>query len=444
VTLRQPILLLLLGLALVRGLLYASIVPPWQAPDEPAQFERTRAALSSAEWRSTSADRLPWYDSLVQSLFTFDFWDFLPGARRVYSPDAPLNQYLTPYQEAYRGLYGNRFTYALMGWPLFLARNLDITLQLYLVRLNTVLMNTAIIGLAYLITRTIFPHDPFLIFGVPLLILFNPQHTHLLATVNNGNLAELFTAAALYFMVKGVVQGFSGLNILAVMGFSFIAMWTKATAYFLPFTIAVIGLFYLWRYRGRWPWLLPLGLILVGAIYLFSPERLKLLTTSAWAQLRTGGLSLDPIVPITLFRSFWAMPGWLTLQLHPFWYQLLLVACILAAIGLIIFVAGRWPLLFSKPFQPRIQALVLLAVAALVAVAVLLGWSAIAGTITYRQGRSAYPVIVPISLFLMLGWRQLIPASWRNQGLLGLAAGLILFDSVVLFHYLIPFFYSRY
>jgi len=78
-----------------------------------------------------------------------------------------------------------------------------------------------------------------------------------------------------------------------------------------------------------------------------------------------------------------------------------------------------------------------------IVVAIPICWSAITGTDTYRQGRSLYPAIVPISLFLVLGWRQLIPANWRNFGLLTLTALLFLFDTMVLFSYIIPFFYSR-
>ncbi|MCB0181773.1 MAG: hypothetical protein KDI62_26330, partial [Anaerolineae bacterium] len=94
--------------------------------------------------------------------------------------------------------------------------------------------------------------------------------------------------------------------------------------------------------------------------------------------------------------------------------------------------------------RPQLQALTALAVATVVAVSVPLVWSAITNTIVYRQGRSIYPVIVPISLFLVLGWYQFVPAGWRKEGLITMAAALLLFDTLVLFSYAVPFFYSRY
>jgi hypothetical protein len=440
----RSILYYLLALALVRGLIYAAVAPPWQAPDEPAHFERVRAALNATDWNSNSQNGPDWYDELSQSLFTFRYWDFIDTPRLAYAPNS-LGRYIALYHEIYEGLYGSRPSYAVMALPLFLAPQQDITLQLYLVRLNTVLMNVAVIFLAYLITQTIFPSDTFLVLGVPLIILFNPQHTHMLSTVNNGNLAELLATTALYFIVKGVIQGFSVLKVLAVLGFSLAAMWTKATTYFLPLAIGSIGLFYLWAYRRHWRWLLPSGAILVGLTYFLAPQRLKLLLASAWSLVRSGNdFYPDPLVPTDLFRSFWAYPGWFILQLHPFWYQVLLASCLLALVGLLGLLITKWRLIYDPQRQPQIQALLVLAVAAATSIVILLAWNVITQSIIYRQGRSIYPVIVPISLFLMLGWRQLIPAGWRNFSLLALTVILSLFDALVLFNYIIPFFYSQY
>jgi len=113
-------------------------------------------------------------------------------------------------------------------------------------------------------------------------------------------------------------------------------------------------------------------------------------------------------------------------------------------VGLIVLLVTKWRLLTSERFQPQIRALAVLAVATVVAIGVLLAWNAITNSIVYRQGRSIYPVVVPISIFLMLGWRQFIPHNWRGIGLLGITLTLFLFDTMVLFNYIIPLFYSRY
>ena len=83
-------------------------------------------------------------------------------------------------------------------------------------------------------------------------------------------------------------------------------------------------------------------------------------------------------------------------------------------------------------------------VAVVASVIILLAWNGLNHSIVYRQGRSIYPVIVCISTFLLLGWRQFIPQVWHKIGLLGLAMVVFLFDSLVLFNYIVPLFYSRY
>ncbi len=440
----KPVLYFLLALALARGLVYASFVPPWQAPDEPAHFERAKAALAADDWAATSRTGPYWYAELPRSMLTFAVYDFLDTPRKYYSPHDYINRHVPLYQEGYQGLYGSQPTYALIGWPLLWAGHQDMTLQMYLVRLNTVLMNVGIILLAWLTVRLIFPRDKFLQVGVPALILFNPQHTHLLSTINNGNLAELLSTAALYFMVRTIIKGFSWLNLVAILIFMIMAMWTKATAFFLPFALAVAALFYLWQYRRYWRWALSASLISAGVLYYFAPERLRRLLVSAWQLIIAGDFYLDPIVPKDLFRSFWAMPGWTIFYIHPLWYQIIGGLCLLAIAGLVWLTVQKWPLRRAEAFQSRWQAVAMLAVAALTAIGILLTWEGLNSSIVARQGRSIYPVMVPVTLLLALGWRQFIPRDWRGVSLAAMLSAFFLFDAMVLFHYLIPFFYSRY
>ena len=437
----KNILWLLVLLAVVRGIIYASFIPPWQAPDEPAHFERARSSLSTSDWTNTSLNQQPdWYNDLSATLFKAHFWDFVAVGRPALQ-ELPLTDYIDLYHQAYGGVYSSRLAYFGMGWPLVLFSSQDIFLQLYVLRLYSVILSVGTILLAYLLTRTIFPNETFLVLGVPVLILFNPQHTHIFASINNGNMAELFTTAVLLLLVTGIMHGFSKKIGAAILLLTLAAMWTKATAYFLVFVILIVALFYLWQYRRYWYWLIPAGLVLVALIYLFMPTRFYLLLNEFQHRITAGQIYLNPVVPRVMFGSFWALPGWLTLQLDRFWYMLLAVFVVLSGVGLAILAIKKWRHVLL--WQPKTRALALLAMVIVLVIAIPLFWSAITGTDTYRQGRSLYPAIVPISLFLMLGWRQLIPAGWRNFGLFALTALLFLFDTMVLFTYIIPFFYSR-
>lgn len=443
---RQPqpaILYLILALALVRGLIYLSVVPPWQAPDEPAHFERAKAALNAADWASTSENPPAWYAELRDSLIQFDFLDYTLRSATA-SPEAPLSNFIDLYQEVYGGLYGSRPTYAVIGWPLLLAPGQEVVLQLYLLRLGTVAMNLVILYLAYLTTRLIFPNNEFLSLGVPLLILFNPQHTHMLSTVNNGNLTELLAVITLYLVARGLRHGFSLATILVIGSSALAAMWTKATGYFLIIPLATIGLFYLWEYRRRWPYLLGGGLAAGIVLYFFSPARLAVLAAAGWSFLQGANLQLDPFVPERIFRSFWAMPGWAIVRLEPIWYQILLIFSLLSLIGLGLALVRHRQTLFNENGSRPWRILLVFGVAIVAAGGIQLGWHILTGTLAYSQGRTIYPVIVPIAVFLMLGWQHYFPLKWKKTGLLALTMLMVLFDSMTLLAYIFPFFYSRY
>jgi hypothetical protein len=433
----------ILALTLVRGIIYAAVIPPWQAPDEPAQFERAKAALTAEDWNRTTQIPPTWYGDLRDSLLIYQFLNYtLPRLQN--DPDAPLNYYIDLYHEVYGGTYGNRLTFAVIGTPIFLAQYQNITLQLYFVRLGTVLMSVAIIFLAYLIACTIFPKSNFLALGVPIFIMFNPQHTYSFSTVNNGNMAELLATVALYFIARGFKQNLSLPFFGLALAFALMAIWTKATTYFLFFTFGSVALFFLWRYRRHWRWVLFSTVLLCSLIFLLTPQRLSLLLSEAWPLLSQTQFYFDPQVVSDMFKSFWAMPGWAILRLDPVWYQVWLITCILSIGGLVALLVRHRRSLLTNQFQPQVHTLLVFGLSVGVAIAIQVGWHILTGTTLYRQGRSLYPLIVPIAIFLMLGWRQLMPVAWQNPGLLAVTIALFLFDAMVLFDYIIPFFYSRY
>jgi hypothetical protein len=438
----NPIVYFLLALALVRGVIYASVVPPWQAPDEPAHFERVRAALVAEEWQGSSGDP-EWYNELRDSLYRFGFGDFLIY-KSGFTPDQPLRDYIGLYHEIYGGVYGNRSTYAAMGLPLFVAPVQDVTLQLYLVRLNTVLMGAAIVLLAYFTAQVIFPGQPFLYLGVPILILFIPQHTHMLSTVNNGNLAELLAAIFFCLVAWGLMRGFSWLSIIALLAAALAAMWTKATTYFLIVPIGLLGLLYLWQYRHQWRWLALAAIPLLGISYYFAPTRLKILLGWGFEDLAEGKYEWPPYLITSIFRSFWAVPGWTALQLEALWYNLILISCLLAGVGLVILLVRQRQTLVSDQFRPQLQVLCLFAISIMTALGIQVGWQIITASSSYSQGRTLYPVIIPIATLLMLGWQQVIPPAWQKAGFLAMIVAFFLFDALVIFGYIIPFFYTRY
>ncbi len=63
------------------------------------------------------------------------------------------------------------------------------------------------------------------------------------------------------------------------------------------------------------------------------------------------------------------------------------------------------------------------------------------GSTLHLMSRYLFGAIIPIMALLVLGWRELIPAKWRVEGLAALVTLFFLFDAAVLLNYAVPFFY---
>jgi hypothetical protein len=60
----------------------------------------------------------------------------------------------------------------------------------------------------------------------------------------------------------------------------------------------------------------------------------------------------------------------------------------------------------------------------------------------HQQARYLFPAIVPIALFLVLGWRTWVPGRWQGRALGLGAALLVIFDLATLAIYQLPFYYG--
>src|SRR3990172_4730867 len=82
----KNVLGLLTALAVVHGLLYAFLIPPWQAPDEIAHFEYAR--LLAERWRPLSlADASPALEAeVIDSLYRFQAWTLIGAPTPLVRP----------------------------------------------------------------------------------------------------------------------------------------------------------------------------------------------------------------------------------------------------------------------------------------------------------------------------------------------------------------------
>jgi hypothetical protein len=174
------IVALLVGLALVRGLLYGGIAWPWYAPDEPDHAE---LALLTREFGPDVAPEQTNHDlrlAIAQSLYEWRVTDRPPRPE-----DAAPGRWA--------GQIGRQppLYYLIAGWAAGLAPDGDIVGQLQAMRLASAVLGALVVAAIYLAGRLLDPAEPLLALGLAGVALFQTTVGALSGAVSNDILAVL-------------------------------------------------------------------------------------------------------------------------------------------------------------------------------------------------------------------------------------------------------------
>jgi 4-amino-4-deoxy-L-arabinose transferase-like glycosyltransferase len=431
----RRLLVFLVALTLVRGLLYVAVIPPWQSQDEEFHFAQARLLLPVAPGESAE----DWQRELLDSLKRFRFYELGPG--KIVPSDIParfskLERNTPPY-----------WLYALVDLP-WIRHN--IILQLYVMRLVSVLILVGTTALVYLVARELFPNDTFIPIVASALLLFIPEHTHINTALNDGNLAEFAASLALYFLVRATVRGYSPTHVILILASTGLALWAKQTAYFLVIVVAVAFASVLLRRYGR-NWRVWAGVLLGGTLAGWIIWQLGSIRNILLSLQEIGRVLLND--PGTLdkfwifwrggYHSLWASPGWHVGVDYHWWDRPVLAVSGAALVGLLWLGvrSARTGVLVSKQWL----ALGWLALSLFLAVLQLMFINAFLLTLPNIvqgiHGRYAYAAALPFVILFAVGWRQLIPEAWHRVASLAFVILFFLFDSVILLTYYVPFFY---
>jgi hypothetical protein len=421
-------------LAFLHGLVYLALTPPWQAPDEPQHFQYVRFLLDERRLPTARDEGVdtPLTEEVRQSMIQFDFWTW-----RDHAAVPSTLEYRIAW--SHPPLYYSLAAVALAPFP-----SLDVTAQLYIVRLFSLTLTALAVWIAYQAMRSLFPDSPALAAAVPLFIALLPMHAFLGSSVNNDALAELTATAVIWLLIETLRRGLTWQRGAWLVVALAAAMFAKRTTLFLA-PLAAVTLFIVLPPRGR-RWL-------AIACALAIPVSLAILRqrpdSYIGSLLKTGGsVSLFSTLPglsdlalwgALLFTTFWGNFGWATVQLDAAWYGLLLIVTLASGAGWVK-LAWRWrrhvPAL--APWQRWACAMCALAVLLISAQTV--GLILVGGI--HQQARYLFPAMVPLALFLVLGWGTWIPGPWQGRAVGLGAALLVIFDLVTLAASQLPFYYG--
>ncbi len=379
-------LLPILFLYLVIGTLFATRIPAWQTPDEPAHYNYVKQLAQTG------------------ALPVIEPSDWTPGL----VPIGPDNRNVAVERITYEDHQPALF-YAL-AVPVFRVFNGD----LVALRLFALVISTVTIVFAFLIVWALFPEQPGVAAFAAAFVAFVPQHVHMMAGFNNDALSEALLAMTLFVCVRLIVQGISTRKLIVLAVVVGLALLTKAQAY-LALPLAVVGLWMAhpkktWRVLaapalacliGAPLWLRNmatyggldfLGLQKHNAVVVGQPTTAMLIE-----KLGFGGAMFKLLR--TTFQSFWGQFGWMSITLSDRFY----VGFLAFTLASTIFFGLWWVRAQSAKTHTPEQNKALTLMAFLAAMAVLaFAWYNL--QFEQHQGRYLYPALIPIATAFSLGW----------------------------------------
>jgi 4-amino-4-deoxy-L-arabinose transferase-like glycosyltransferase len=425
---RMPLRAVALGgvllVYLAFAFLYARYTPAWNNPDEPAHYvyiahiaeTGTLPVLEPGDW---NPDRL---EPLIRGHFPqgqATSIDFL----RYEAWQPPL--------------------YYLVSAPVYRLAPAEVRLEA--LHAFNILLGAASLTLAYLVARAFFFRVgvlgaektwlPLLVAGA---LVGVPMFAATSASINNDNLANVF-GGLLTLMLLRALAGPLGARWVVLLGVVLgLGVLTKLTlGFFLPLAVAalVVGSR---RDAGR-----QCVLLLVAMLVVLSPWLVRQGLTYGWddllAKRRHDAIligrafpSLEPSYWLgwgtRLFRSAWALFGWMQVPTSEKVYQVWSALCQLGVVGVVVHAAWR-----------RLDR------SAVLLVAVVAGAF---GTVVYYnlttdvqpQGRFLYVALAPLLSLLALGWSALVPPRLRLPSLAALDVVLVALNAYTLAAFLRPAF----
>lgn len=208
------LVLLLAGVALADGVLFALINPPFLSPDEAGHYDHVASLFLSpgAEIAGAESHQPPLY-----------YWAVLAGFALGWSGPSEME------------VYGLATDYQSMG-------------ALMGVRLLSALLSVLVVPLVYLTAKCICPRDRFVCLGAAAFAALLPMLRSLGASVNNDTLATVFSAGLCYLGVRAIAEGFSIPRSILLVLVAVAALETKTS------TIAIVGaiaLLLAWQLAGK-------------------------------------------------------------------------------------------------------------------------------------------------------------------------------------------------
>jgi 4-amino-4-deoxy-L-arabinose transferase-like glycosyltransferase len=470
---------LLVAFALVARVTMAVTVPPWQAPDEPKQFEVVQSLVvrHAQLWNErrllNADDASPDIEGpIIASMAAHHYWEYfgLPEPR-------PLPPSFDAIWHIHANELGQRslLYFSIAAVCLLPFSELGVDPELLIVRLVSATVSALAVAATYGAARELVPRDRFVPTVSAAFVATLPMHAFMGGAVNPDSMVSLMGSVVALALATAYRRGFGIRRWTFIVVALILALAAKRTAVVLVPVVLLAWLLSL-TFGSRRQLFAGLGLTAslallgvtvwtgfgdVGQLtavrrfveelaFAYAPYRLGLIDNMQkmpFASPEVQGLIVGHLV--WLFQSFWGRFGWFNLPLSAGLYNLLAVGSLICGGGFLAWLVQHGCLALRFPSRARTAQLFVIlvylsATAGMIALAVAERLQLLSTT-EVPQGRYLFVVVTPIAVVYALGARFFLP--WRYLGTLVPSAicvlGMVALDLVVYATYLLPFYVWR-
>lgn len=428
----------ILFLALVRGTMYASFMPPWGLIDEQQHMHYIQHL---AEYKAIP---IVGQTFLSEEIINSIFQTRRHEAFHWPTPTSQDPQKIGLEGHSYEG-YQPPLFYILFV-PLYTILPDDILTKVYGLRWGVVGLSLLTVWFTYRTAIELLPQHPLLPLAICLLLILIPERTMSVSRVNNDVLLEVIATAFVWVSTRSILRGLSirRAQLLGLfLGFGILVKSSMiVTGIFLPFVFWInrrnpyLRLYLLWTCGVATVLILPLivrNWWLYGDLTGFS-------SFSVISNFNAPELTGDVLISgfLDIFRHFWVV-WWSGGQVtkNPLLNGLYLVLALISAMGLAKITNYMRHNCRQKGIDKIIQ-VVLMYMTGIAAYAIAILTSYFTGRIPIIQGRFLLPVVAPI--VILFGW-GIWQSRHRKSIYLITVSILVIIDTFSLFGNLMPYFY---
>lgn len=422
-------LISIFALYFLLAIAYSLLMPPWEAPDEPAHYHLAWHAAYYGKYASQGTN----YEAHQPRMYYY-------FASQVIHLLNKVDPELTWYERPKEYIFNIRKPEPRFEWT---DENYHFLWGMHVLRWINILFGGLALWWNWKAFKLITPDKSTLSLSALTIVALTPQYLHIMAAVNNDALGTLAGAFLFYLTIRSVDSTSNIVSLLTIILAFVLPFITKLSV--LPVSAAVLlimALNWIFQFTEK-RWLIVSALLLavsIGISYLFFPEIIQTaLGEIGWRLLsvRDNAFTEKHIKFITeqILATYWGKVGWLAVGL-PAW-----LINSLTALGLIGMALHLYAFIRNEGMDQRSMlwtAVWLIALLAILAV--------FRNGLTTRatQGRLLFPAIGAISLLMATGWHEILPRKFQHYFpalivLLFLICNLILWQTGILPIYYQPF-----